>query len=70
MYKILINDILYSVKSGCITGEEIRKLGNIPENHELKFRIPGRMELIEVNNEDHIDLTRPGIEYFIAIEKI
>jgi hypothetical protein len=66
MYQIEINKLPYSVKLGCITGEELRKMGNIPSNHVLRFAIPGHWSLVIIRNADYIDLTRPGTEQFLS----
>jgi hypothetical protein len=66
MYDIFINKVLYSVKSGFITGTEIKKLGSIPLGHLLKFQLSKAMDFIEINDNDHIDLTRAGAECFLS----
>lgn len=52
-----------------ITGAEIRRLGNIPNEEEIYLQIkkPWADELI--SNETNVDLARPGIEYFFSEEK-
>lgn len=52
-----------------ITGAEVRKLGNIPNEDEifLKIKEPWKDELIKDDTE--VDLARPGIEHFFSKEK-
>ncbi len=52
-----------------ITGAELRKLGNIPDEDDifLKMKEPWKDELIA--DETRIDLARPEIEHFFSKEK-
>lgn len=44
----------------------IKKLGSIPLGHLLKFQLSKAMDFIEINDNDHIDLTRAGTECFLS----
>ena len=66
MFQITINQIPFSVELGSITGSEIRKVGNTPFDQIIKFQIPGHTNLIEIGDNDHVDLTRPGAEHFFS----
>jgi hypothetical protein len=69
-YDIIINNISHSVELGFIIGSEIRKIGNIPSDHIIKFQILGRTDLIEIGDNDNVDLTRPGAEYFFSEKRL
>lgn len=52
-----------------ITGEEIRKLGSIPQDHQIYLRIREPWNDEPVNDDTSVDLARPGIEHFFSKEK-
>lgn len=64
--KLLINNKHYDWSEQCITGAEVKSLGEIPENELLflKVKSPWEDELIE--NEASVDLARPGMEHFYS----
>lgn len=64
-----INEKQYSWPEQYITGAEVRKLGNIPNEDEifLKIREPWIDE--PVSDDTRVDLARPGIEKFFSKSK-
>jgi hypothetical protein len=69
MYEIFINKLPYSFNLGFITGFELRKIGHIPASHLLKFLLSKSKDFIEINDNDSVDLTRAGAEYFTSEKK-
>jgi hypothetical protein len=68
--KFTINKISFEWHKQYITGEQIRKLGQIDPEHELYLKIEKPYEDELVNNETKIDLARPGVEHFVSKEKV
>lgn len=52
-----------------LTGLDIRRIGNIPDSHDVYLTVPKpwKNELIENNVE--INLARPEVEHFISLER-
>jgi hypothetical protein len=67
MYEIVINGHSFSVDQDFISGTEIKNIGMISENHMINFHVKGLKDPIQINDNDMIDLTRPGAEYFTSI---
>jgi hypothetical protein len=53
-----------------ILGKQIRKLAGIPEGDQLFLAIPGPWEDERINDNEFIDLARPGKEKFYSQSKI
>lgn len=68
--KFTINKISFEWYKQYITGEQIRKLGQIDPEHEVYLQIERPFEDELISNESKIDLARPGVEHFISKEKI
>ncbi len=66
----IIDNKEYEWNSQFITGEQIRQLGQIPNDVEIYLHIkdPWNDELIQ--DSDRVDLARPGIEYFSSRKKL
>jgi len=66
---LIINGQKYDWTHQYITGAQIRKLGNIPNEDEifLKIKEPWRDELIK--DDTSVDLARPGLEHFFSKTK-
>ena len=64
--KFKINNEFFRWKSQYISGEQIRELGGIDDEHYLflDFRDPNEDQLIE--DDDRINLARPGVECFYS----
>jgi len=64
--KLIINGKEYEWEHQYITGEQIKKLGEIPTEDELflKVKEPYRDELIK--DHENVDLARPGIDHFFS----
>lgn len=69
MHQIFINSKQYTVNGKFVSGEEIRKLGSIPAHHKLHFQLGKSERTVEITDEDSVDLTKPGAEYFISKPK-
>ncbi|RLJ31175.1 multiubiquitin [Chryseobacterium sp. 7] len=52
-----------------ITGNEIRKTGNVPDNHLIYLDNPDDWDDILIGNNDFVDLAREGKEKFISKPK-
>lgn len=52
-----------------IKGAEIRKQGNIPDNHQIFLHIKGPWEDELIKDDTWVDLARPGIEHFYSKAK-
>jgi hypothetical protein len=63
---LIINKNKYEWPQQYITGVDIRKLADIPDEEELflSIRVPWKDELISRDTE--VDLARPGIEHFFS----
>jgi len=61
-----INDKHYEWHQQYITGAEVRKLGDIPQEDEIFLKIKKPWEDELVTNETTVDLARPGIEHFFS----
>jgi hypothetical protein len=64
--KLIINKMPYDWYEQYITGAEVKRLGEIPDDVLLFLEIkkPWEDELIE--NDTRVDLARPGIEQFFS----
>lgn len=47
-----------------ITGAEIKKLGGVKDGYQVFLKISGPYEDELVNDDERIDLARPGVEHF------
>jgi hypothetical protein len=61
-----INGEQFSRHEQYITGAEVRKLGNIPNEDEIFLAIKRPYEDEPVFDETKIDIARPGIEHFYS----
>ena len=52
------------------TGKEIKSIGSLPNDAELYLRIADPWKDEPVNDDDKIDLARPGIEQFFVKKKL
>jgi hypothetical protein len=68
--KFTINQVQFFWHKQYITGEQIRKMGNVDPEHEVFLKIEKPYEDELINNESKIDLARPGVEHFISKEKL
>jgi hypothetical protein len=66
MHEIIINNKSYSPIGSFITGAQIKKLANIALSDIVVFQIAGSILGVEVNDNDLVDLSRPGAEHFIS----
>lgn len=64
--KLTINEVDYDWHEQYITGEQVRKLGYIPDGDEIILAIERPWEDEIVKNETNVDLARPGIEHFFS----
>lgn len=55
---------LYLWRKQYITGADIRKLAGIPDDKDLYLDVPGNWEDNLINDNEKVDLARPGIEKF------
>lgn len=69
VYHLLIDDKNFKWNQRFINGAEIRQLGNISEDYQIFLTVKGQGEDEMINNEDNVDLGRPGIEKFYSKEK-
>ncbi|WP_291127564.1 multiubiquitin domain-containing protein [Flavobacterium sp. UBA7682] len=61
-----INDKKYEWATQYISGSEVRKLGNIPEEDKLFLDIERPWEDEVIADDTKVDLARPGIEEFYS----
>lgn len=69
MHQIFINSKQFTIKGNFISGEEIKKIGNIPSHHRVHFQLGKSERTVEISDADSVDLTKPGAEYFISKPK-
>ncbi|MCA0447326.1 MAG: multiubiquitin domain-containing protein [Bacteroidetes bacterium] len=67
--RLTINGKNYSWTKEYITGEEIRKLGDIPEGDTLFLSIKKPWEDELISNDTKVNLARPEIEHFYSEDK-
>lgn len=65
-YKLLINNKPFEWNEQYITGLQVRKLGQVPENDDLFFKESGPGEDKLVSDDTKIDLGKPGAEHFYS----
>ena len=63
---LTINEKKFEWHHQFITGEEVRKLGNIPQNDEIFLAIIKPWDDEILKDETKVDLARPGIEHFFS----
>lgn len=61
---IKVDGKLYLWRKQYITGAELRKLASVPEEMDIYLDVPGNWEDNLINDNERIDLARPGIERF------
>lgn len=66
--KLTVNSEHYEWKQEYITGAQIRKLGNIPNDDEIFLVIKG-WDDEQIQDEKEVNLARPEIEHFYSKEK-
>jgi len=67
---LTIDNKKYDWNRQYITGEEIKKLANIPGNYDLFLAIKKPWEDEPIANDTKVDLARPGIEHFFSKKPI
>ena len=65
-----VNGIHYTWYKQFICGTEIRELGNIPREDDLYLNLPDGWEDDVIEDDEIVDLARPGVEHFISNPKI
>jgi hypothetical protein len=65
-YQIIIDGRPFSYKNQFISGEQIRKLGNVPKTNKIWFKVNKSDYKLEINNRDTVDLNRQGAEEFFS----
>ena len=65
-----INGVQYTWYKQFIRGIQIRELGNIPREDELYLDLPDGWEDDFIEDDEIVDLARPGVEHFISRTKI
>lgn len=68
--KLTIDNKKYDWSLQYITGEEVKKLANIPEEDDLFLAIQKPWEDEPISNDTKVDLARPGIEKFFSVKYI
>ena len=61
---LTVDGKLYLWRKQYITGADIRKLAGIPDDKDLYLDVPGNWEDNLINDNEKVDLARPGIEKF------
>ena len=61
-----VNGKQYYSRKQFITGLEIRQYAHIPDNLDLYLDVPGNWNDNKIDNDEQVDLARPGIEKFIT----
>lgn len=64
--KYVINGVHFESDRQYIKGAQIRKQGSIPETEHIYLSIKGPWEDELVEDQDWVDLARPGIEHFYS----
>lgn len=64
--QLTINDKKYVWHRQYITGEEVKKLADIPASDDLFLAIKKPWEDESIANDTKVDLARPGIEHFFS----
>ena len=65
-----INGVHYTWYKQFIRGIQIRELGNIPREDELYLDLPDGWKDDFIEDDEIVDLARPGVEHFISRAKI
>lgn len=66
---LTINNNRFEWKQEYITGSEIRKLGGIPNDHDLFLSIKKPWEDEPIMDDTKVNLARPEIEHFYSKDK-
>ena len=64
-----INEIPFTWYKQYIRGVQIRELGNIPIGDELYLKLPGDWQDDFIEDDEIVDLARPGTEHFVSKPK-
>lgn len=65
-----INSVQYTWYKQFIRGVQIRELGNIPHEDELYLDLPDGWKDDFIEDDEILDLARPGVENFVSHPKI
>ncbi len=68
--QLTIDNKKYDWNLQYITGEEVKKLANIPEEDDLFLAIKKPWKDEPISNDTKVDLARPGIEKFFSVKHI
>ncbi|HEY8659011.1 MAG TPA: multiubiquitin domain-containing protein [Hanamia sp.] len=68
--QITIEDKLYGWDRQYITGKEVKLLGGLPADSELFLTVSEPWKDEPIENEEEVDLARPGIEGFYVKKKL
>lgn len=63
---LTINSKKYEWDHQYITGEQVKKLGEIPQEDELFLAVKKPYEDEHIHDDTRVDLARPGIEHFYS----
>ena len=63
---LVINGKRHEWREQYITGAQVRKLGEIPEEDEIFLAVKKPWEDEVIKNDTKVDLARPGIEHFYS----
>jgi len=61
--EIFINDVPHKLRDRTLTGEQIAKLGGIPEGNQIFLEVPGPGDDRPVGRNEPIEL-RPGMRFY------
>ncbi len=65
-----INGVQYTWYKQFIRGIQIRELGNIPREEELYLDLPDGWKDDFIEDDEVVDLARPGVEHFVSRPEI
>jgi hypothetical protein len=67
--QFIINDVSFTWYKQFIRGVQVRKLGNIPHEDELYLDLPDGWQDDFIEDDEVVDLARPGVEHFVSKPK-
>lgn len=68
IFKFFVDDTRYQTERQFLTGLDIKKMANVPEEMELYLVVPGYQDEL-VANDKAVNLSRPGVEKFETRKK-
>lgn len=68
-YNFFIDKVKYEISNSLVTGAELKKMAGLSDDTDLFLINQGPRDIL-INNDDTVDLSRPGVEHFASKVKV